>query len=107
MASFLSKLFGGGSKKDEDPGDTPQMGEAVTYKDLTIRPAPIPAGSQWRVGGVIVKAGSEGDMERQFDRADTVPSREDAENIAITKAKHIIDEQGDRLFADGAPSRRV
>ena len=105
MASFLSRLFGRPSEtasRDEAP-----RGEPVAYKDLVIRPAPERAGSQWRVAGVIIKQGDEGDLERVFLRADTCASREEAEAFAIAKGKQIIDEQGARLFADGAPTGRA
>lgn len=104
MASFLSKLFGGGG--DGDPG-TPQKGEPVSYEGLVIRAAPEKAGDQWRLAGVIIKSGDEGDLERFFLRADTFPSREEAESFAIRKGKQIIDEQGERLFADGKETGRA
>jgi len=108
MASFLSKLLGGltGGASKEAAGEAAR-GEAVAYEGLTIRAAPERAGSQWRLAGVIIKPGDDGDLERSFLRADTFASREEAESFAIRKAKQIIDEQGARLFADGKPSGRA
>ena len=103
MAGFFSKIFGGGGKD----GGGPKRGDPVPYEGLTIQAAPEPAGDQWRLAGVIVKSGEDGDLERSFMRADTFPSREEAESFAIRKGKQIIDEQGDRLFADGAPTGRA
>lgn len=105
MASFFSKLFGGGSG-DSDSGGA-ATGESVEYSGLTIRAAPERAGGQWRLAGVIVKSGPDGDLERAFLRSDVFSSREDAEAFAITKGKQIIDERGDELFADGAPTGRA
>jgi hypothetical protein len=34
-------------------------------------------------------------------------SREEAKEFGVRKGKQIIDEQGDRLFADGAPTGRA
>ena len=56
---------------------------------------------------MITKADSEGAMERIFQRADTFASREDAAAFTITKGKQVIDQRGDDLFADGAPSGRA
>lgn len=114
MASFFSKLFGGGGKPGaNDDGDSGR-GEAVTYKDFSIAASPMRDGEQWRLCGVIAKtvAGTGEDeeptvLERTFIRADLYTSREEAETFAIRKGQQIIDEQGDRLFADGAPTGRA
>ena len=108
MASFFSRLLGGLSGKPaEDKSGPSERGEPVSYEGLQIRAAPESAGGQWRLSGVIIKAGEDGDLERTFLRADTFASREEAESFTIRKGKQIIDEQGDRLFADGAPSGRA
>lgn len=105
MVSFLSRLFGGSS--DGAKAEPAPRAEPVAYKEFLIRPAPEPAGGQWRVAGVIVKPGEGGDLERIFQRADTCASREEAESFAVAKARRIIDERGEDLFADGAPSGRA
>jgi len=105
MTSFLSRLFGRSSEAAK-PEPAPRAGP-VAYKDLLIQAAPEPAGGQWRVAGVIVKRGEDGDLERVFQRADTFASREEAEAFAVTKARQIIDERGEGLFADGAASGRA
>lgn len=112
MASFLSKFFGGGKPEAND--DTgPARGEAVTYKEFSITPSPIRDGEQWRLCGVILMSAGDGGeegqapMERTFIRADLYTSREEAETFAIRKGQQIIDEQGDRLFADGQPTGRA
>ena len=99
MASFFSKFFGGGGAA--------KRGGPVPYQGLTIQAAPEPAGDRWRLAGVISKQGGDATLERSFMRADTFPSREEAESFAIRKGKQIIDEQGEKLFADGAPSGRA
>ncbi len=108
MASFFSRLFGGLSGKpaggEAGPAD---RGDPVAYEGLVIRAAPEQAGGQWRLAGVIIKPGDDGDLERTFLRADTFTSREEAESFAIRKGKQIIDEQGARLFADGKESGRA
>ena len=44
---------------------------------------------------------------RSQARRDTFPSRDEAVEFSVRKAKQIIDEQGARLFADGEPSGRA
>ncbi|MFD2207767.1 HlyU family transcriptional regulator [Kiloniella antarctica] len=106
--SFFSKLFG--NSKSKEP-DTPPEEEPVFYKGYAIRVAPGKADNgQWRLSGYIVKASeeeSESDMERFYLRADTFPSREEAVDFSLRKGRQIIDEQGDRLFVDGALSGRA
>ena len=105
--SFFSKLFG--SKPADESGGS-QRGDPVPYEGLTICAAPERAGDQWRLAGVIIKQGAGedgGDLERSFLRADTFAAREEAEAQAIRKGQQIIDEQGERLFADGAPTGRA
>lgn len=106
MASFLSRLFGGGGAA-RDAGGSGAAGESVAYQGLTIRPVPERAGGQWRLAGIIVKQTEAGALERTFLRSDLFASREDAESFAVTKAKQIIDERGESLFADGAKTGRA
>lgn len=104
MASFFSKLFGGGS----GGGDAaPKMSDPVSYEGLVIRAAPVAEGSQYRLSGVIIKEAETGDLQRNFVRADIFTSREEAEDFTVRKGKQIIDEQGKRLFADGAETGRA
>ncbi len=104
MASFFSKLFGGSSAKS---ASEPQRSDPVSYNDFVIHAAPEEAGDQWRLAGVIVKQSDDGPLERTFLRADTFPSRDEAIEYSVRKAKQIIDEQGARLFASGEPSGRA
>jgi len=105
MASFFSRLFGGGSKPSGGPGG--DRGDPVEYQGLIIRATPERAGGQWRLAGVIIKPTEDGDLERSFLRSDVFSSRDDAESFAVTKAKQIIDERGQSLFADGAKTGRA
>ncbi len=94
MASFLSRLFGG-SKGDAGEG---APGEAENYKGYTIVPSPRLNGRQYNTAGTISRE-IDGEVKKhQFIRADTHAGREEAIRHSITKAKQIIDEQGDRLF---------
>lgn len=71
----------------------------VEYKGYRIHPEPYLARDQYQTAGTIEKTTSEGTRQHRFVRADTYRSREDAIAFTITKAKQIIDQQGDRMFA--------
>jgi hypothetical protein len=72
--------------------------EAVEYKGYRIRPAPYLSGSQYQTAGSIEKDTPEGLKQHSFIRADTYPSREDAIAFTVSKAKQMIDLQGERMF---------
>ena len=52
----------------------------------------------YQTAGIIEKDTPEGVKEHRFIRADTHQGKEDAVAFAISKAKQIIDLQGDRMF---------
>jgi hypothetical protein len=72
---------------------------AIEYKGYRIRPEPYLAKDHYQTAGTIEKTTPEGVRAHRFVRADTYRSREDAIAFTITKAKQIIDQQGDRMFA--------
>ncbi|HLS68928.1 MAG TPA: HlyU family transcriptional regulator [Kiloniellales bacterium] len=106
MASFLSRLFGGGSSAKPEAA-APKRDEAVEYKGFLIQAAPEQQDGQWRVAGVIRKVNADGEQERILQRADSFATREDAAAFTIVKGKQVIDQRGDDLFADGAASGRA
>ena len=71
---------------------------AVEYKGYRIRPTPYPSNGQYQTAGIIEKDAPEGVKEHRFVRADAYPNRDDAIAFTISKAKQIIDLQGDRIF---------
>ena len=92
FGKILGRLSGGGDASGEAPG------EAVEYEGYAIRPACRQEGAQWLTAGVISKRFDEEVREHHFIRADWHSGKEAAEACAISKAKRIIDEQGDRIF---------
>lgn len=79
------------------PEEAPPQ-EPVEYKGFKIVPTPKRAEHGWSTEGTISKE-VEGETRSQtFIRADTLMSVESAVEHSITKAKKIIDEQGERLF---------
>jgi hypothetical protein len=93
LKAFWNSLTGPRGEAAEGP-----PAPAVEYKGYRIKPAPFPANGQYQTAGSIEKDGPDGVREHRFIRADAYPGREDAINFTITKAKQIIDLQGDRIF---------
>lgn len=106
MVGFLKKLFGG-SSGEAGGSAPPARGEPVEHKGLSVEAAPEPEGDQWRLAGYVCKGSGEDKMERKFLRADVFMSRDEACEFAVRKGKQIIDEQSERLFADGEKSGRA
>ena len=106
MASCFSKLFGGGGSKEPK---AVERSEPETHEGLLVYAAPEPDGDKWRLAGLIVKPGEgdAGDLERIFIRADTFASRDEAVEWSLKKGRQVIDERGQRLFADGEPTGRA
>ncbi|WP_308915362.1 HlyU family transcriptional regulator [Jannaschia sp. LMIT008] len=90
MAGFLSKLFGGaGAAKPKAPAFDP-----VEYEGFTITPAPEPQPGGHRIGAVIEKDGK----SHHLIRADVISGRDACVDASVSKAKQMIDEQGDGIF---------
>lgn len=99
MASFLSDLLSRLAGKGRSESREEPAAEAVEYKGYRIRPAPYSSGGQFQTAGTIEKDFPEGTKEHRFVRAETHASRDDAVAFSVTKARQIIDEQGDRIFS--------
>ena len=96
MFSKLKAAFGLGGRGDQ--AEAPVAAEAVEYKGYRIVPAPYKTNGQYQTAGTIEKDFPDGPKTHRFIRAETHPSLDDAIGFATTKAKQIIDQQGDRLF---------
>jgi hypothetical protein len=94
LKAALAGLAGG-----RGGGDEAAPAEAVEYKGYRIRPQPYRTDAAYQTAGTIEKDGPDGVRTHRFVRADTHPNRDDAIAFAITKAKQIIDLQGDRIFS--------
>ncbi|MEM8976261.1 MAG: HlyU family transcriptional regulator [Pseudomonadota bacterium] len=101
MVSFLKKLFGAAGS---ETSETVVRGEPVEYNDYQIQPAPQAEGNQWRLAGYILQGQGQDHQEVKFVRADLFSSRDEACEFALRKGRQIVDEQGDRLFADRGES---
>jgi|SRR5262252_5677429 len=94
LKAAWNRLFSGGAISDGPPP------AAVEYKGYRIKPAPFRNNNQYQTAGSIEKDGPDGVLEHKFIRADAYPGREDAIAFTISKAKQIIDLQGDRIFKE-------
>lgn len=92
MKGLWQRLFGGGEK-----AGAPAV-PAEEYKGFRIRPAPFAAEGQWQTAGVIEKDFPDGPKEHRFIRAERHASRDEAAELATSKARQIIDERGDTVF---------
>ncbi len=93
--SFLRKLFGGGGKAGETA-----PAKSVEHKGFTIAAVPYKEAGQYQTAGVISKEVGGVRKEHRFVRADRFAAIDDAANHALVKGRQIVDEQGERMFAD-------
>ena len=91
--SFFKKLFGGGSS-----GGVEKPVAELDYNGFKITTTPMKEGSQFRVCAMIRKGENGETKEHRLVRADVCGSAEEASDIAIRKAKQMIDERGEGVF---------
>ncbi len=97
MFAKLKSLFAGLTAGTGGAETAPA--ETVEYNGYRIKPAPYLNNGVYQTAGTIEKEGPAGTREHRFVRADTHPNRDDAIAFAVSKAKQIIDLQGDRIFS--------
>jgi hypothetical protein len=94
--SFLKRLFGAGSAPAAGPA---KPAAEMEHRGFTILAEPYPAeGGQFQTAGTILKVIDGVTREHRFVRADRFGSLDAAADMALSKGRQIIDEQGDRLF---------
>ena len=93
MLGFLKNMLGGSGSESE-----PEGAEPVEHNGFTIVAAPRKASGGWSTEGRIRKDVDGEAKEVHFIRADTSMSREAAITLSVSKARKIIDEQGERVF---------
>jgi hypothetical protein len=92
--SFLTRWFG---RRSSDAAAVPESPPEF-YKGFTIRAAPFRSEGRYQTAGIIEKEIDGLRREHRFIRADAYPSYEDAVAFSLTKARQIIDLEGERLF---------
>ena len=91
--SLFSWLFG---RRSPAPEPAAPASGAEDYRGFRITPGPIREGGHYRVAARIDKDG----RSHRLLRADTFASLDEATALSLSKARQMIDEQGDRLFGD-------
>ena len=97
---FWSSLFGG--SKGAASGPARSLGEEE-YKGFTIRAVAMAAGSEHQLAGEISKDIAGETRTYKFVRADKFGSAEEAASAALNKGRQLIDEQGEKVFAQSWP----
>jgi len=101
MASFLkslASLFGGsGGSASADAAPAPSKGE--DYKGFTIKATPFKDSGQYQTCGTVEKEIGGELKTHRFIRADRFAGQTEAADFSLTKARQLVDEQGDRLFS--------
>jgi hypothetical protein len=92
--SFLKRLFGGGGSPAPEAAP-----KAESYSGYAISATPYQENGQWQMCGVIEKEFDGVRKSHRFVRADRFAGREEAEQFTLAKARQIVDQNGDRIFA--------
>ena len=92
--SFLKKLFGGGDSAPK----APKAHAEATHEGFQILATPISEGGQFRVSALIRKEIDGETKEHTLIRADMCSTADDASDIALRKARQMIDERGTGVF---------
>lgn len=88
--SLLSRLFGGASPPPEP--------ESQTYEGFRITPAPVKESGGYRIAARIEKEIDGVTCVHEMIRADTYSDPDTASDAAVSKARQVIDFEGERLF---------
>ena len=95
MLGFLKNMLGGGGSGS---AREPEGAEPVEHAGFTIVATPRKASGGWSTEGRIRKDIDGETKEVHFIRADTSTSRDAAITLSVSKARKIVDEQGERVF---------
>ena len=93
MIKFLKGLFQGGAS-----GSKPSAA-AVEHAGFRISPCPRHLAGGWSTEAVIHKVINDETKQHTFIRADTSPTQDAAIALIISKAKTLIDQQGEKIFS--------
>lgn len=96
--SFFRKLFGGG--KDDSAKGPAAAARTIEHKGFTIEARPYKEDGQYQTAGLIFKEIGGQRKEHHFIRADRFQSLEEAADFSLHKGRQLVDEQGERMFAD-------
>lgn len=94
--SWLSKIFGGGGAGGAAPKGA--AANAEEYNGFRIIPEPQKEGGQFRIAARIEKDVDGATKVHHLIRADTMAGFDQAVQASVSKARQMIDEQGERIF---------
>jgi hypothetical protein len=94
--SFWKSLFGGGAA----PASADKPSEPIEYNGFIIRAAPFKDGGQYQTAGLIEKEVGGVKREHHFIRADRHATYDDAVEFSLSKARQLVDQQGERIFSE-------
>ena len=92
--SIFSALFGRGGGKTAKPADP------VEYKGYVIRATPYKDNGHYQTAGTIEREIGGVKKEHRFIRADAYAAYDDAVALTFSKARQIIDLQGEKIFRE-------
>ena len=100
IGKILKSIFGGssGSSEKNSGNNGEEVQDSEEYKGFTIVAAPIKEGGQYRTAGYISRVVDGEEKKSRFIRADNSPDKQQAIDHSRSKARQIVDEQGDRLL---------
>lgn len=97
--SFLKRLLGLGSGVGSGGADGPApVAKQAEYKGFMVAASPYKVDGQYQVCGVISKDVDGARKEHRFVRADRFAGLDDAVEVSLGKGRHLVDEQGERIF---------
>ncbi|MCB1741330.1 MAG: hypothetical protein KDK91_13225 [Gammaproteobacteria bacterium] len=79
----------------------------IEHDQYEIAAAPIREGSGWRVAGAVSKLVDGQRHVHCFVRADVCQSRDDAEQISLTKARLIVAQGGPSSYESTLPDTNI
>jgi hypothetical protein len=94
VMSFLKSLFG------RRAAAAPEAQATLEYEGFTIRAVPYQSEGQYQTAGEIEKEIDGVKRQHKFIRAERHGSLEEATSFSLMKARQIIDQQGERIFAE-------
>jgi len=96
--SFFKKLFGGKEKGGFTSGGGGAPVAEATHEGFQIATMPMEEGRQFRVSALITKEVDGTMKEHRLIRADMCSTADEASDIAMRKARQVIDERGEGVF---------
>jgi hypothetical protein len=93
--SFLKTLFG---RRAGAPDAPPPASAEIEHKGFLIKATPFKEGGQFQTCGVVSKEIDGVRKEHRFIRADRFATLDEAVDFSLSKARQIIDEQGERVL---------